>query len=133
MATFGGVSGDSLRIPNLRLMFFYVWHREQFVPGVPALAGFELRQEDCDLENIRFQQQMLECVGLRCAGLRREGLRRAGFKCAGLRCAGLKVAGLGCAGFRCAGLKVAALRCAGLKRAGLRWIKMCGIETCPLP
>ena len=123
MATFGGVSGDNLRIPNLRLMFFYVWHREQFVPGVPALAGFELRQEDCDLENIRFQQQMLECVGLRCArlfraGLRREGLRRAGFKCAGLRCTGLKVAGLGCAGSRCAGLKVVGLRCAGFRCAG---------------
>lgn len=57
---------------NLRLMFFYVWHREQFVPGVPALAGFEFGQEDCDLENSTFgskSQHELDCVGLRCTGL----------------------------------------------------------------
>lgn len=41
-------------VPNLRFVIFYVGHREQFVPGVPALTGFELRQEDCDLENSRF-------------------------------------------------------------------------------
>ena len=55
-----------LFVINLRLMFFYVWHGEQFVPGVPALVGFELRQESCDLRNSRIGHNMRKIVMVIC-------------------------------------------------------------------
>ena len=79
MATLGDVSGDNLRMPNLLLMFFYVWHREQFVPGVPALAGFQLRQEDCDLKNIDFKaSHNMRQIVLGWRGIETRGIKTSG-------------------------------------------------------
>ncbi len=46
-------------------MFFYVGHRRQLVPGIPALTGFELRKENCGLRNEKKRARNLKTLAKR--------------------------------------------------------------------